>query len=334
MRKTIVVALGVLVLVALALAIVPTTRDEVHWRWASYRNDTTSYESYVKAWPQGRHVAEARTRYDEYGWAGAEAAKTARGYERYLQLHGQGKHVAEAKDRLDSLHWQEAAAAKTVQGFARYLHLHREGKHVAEAKEKIDSLEWQEATAANTVEGFERYLERHGLHAEGRQVAEGPPPVPPPPGSRPDKPAPTARASERYVRLHADEKHVAEAAEAVATLSRTDRAKVVLDYPEVVHAGSTDGKYRWHTTLRETGGHAGFVLQARDYCITDRSGGLWSSSLPWNKTVAVGPGGKATVDHWFGKGHSTSGGTYRTVWLGRDDYGNDISITQTVKLAR
>ena len=51
MKKTIVATLLMLVLLGLALAIIPTTRDEIHWRWASHKDKTTSYESYVKAWP-------------------------------------------------------------------------------------------------------------------------------------------------------------------------------------------------------------------------------------------------------------------------------------------
>ena len=62
MRNTIVVTLGVLLLIALALAIIPTTRDEVHWRWASHRDDSASCGSYVRTWPEGRHAAEAQAR--------------------------------------------------------------------------------------------------------------------------------------------------------------------------------------------------------------------------------------------------------------------------------
>ena len=169
MKKTIVVTLGVFVLVALALAIIPTTRDEIHWRWASHQDESTSYESYVKVWPEGRHAVEARTLYDERGWAEASTANTVQGFERYVQLHGEGKHAAEAQNNIDSLHWQEASTANTVQEFERYVQLHGEGKHAAEAQNNIDSLHWQEASTANTVQGFERYVQ---LHGEGKHAAE------------------------------------------------------------------------------------------------------------------------------------------------------------------
>jgi hypothetical protein len=169
MKTMIVATLGVLVVAALALAIIPTTRDEIHWRWASHKDETASYESYVKTWPEGRHAAEAQARYDEHGWADAESSNTVTQFERYVQLHGEGKHITEAKDNIESRHWREAAAANTVQGFERYVQLHGEGKHITEAKDNIESRHWREAAAANTVTQFERYVQ---LHGEGKHITE------------------------------------------------------------------------------------------------------------------------------------------------------------------
>ncbi len=169
MKKTIGVAIGVLVVAALGLAIIPTTRDEIHWRWASHKNETASYESYVKTWPDGRHAAEAQMRYDERGWTDARAANSVQGFERYVQLHAEGKHVSEAKDNIESLHWQEATGANTVQGFGRYVQLHAEGKHVTKAKDNIESLQWQETTAANTIRSYQNY---RAAHPKGRYAQE------------------------------------------------------------------------------------------------------------------------------------------------------------------
>ena len=103
MKKVFTVTIGVLVVAALALAIIPTTRDEIHWRWASHKDETASYESYVKTWPEGRHAGEAQMRYDEHGWAEAKAANTVQGFEQYVQLHAEGKHVTEAKGKATAL---------------------------------------------------------------------------------------------------------------------------------------------------------------------------------------------------------------------------------------
>ncbi len=172
MKKTICATIGVIVLVAFQVAINPTARDEIHWRWASQKDVTASYEAYVKTWPDGRHAAEAHVRYDEHGWADAQASNAVQGFEQYVQLHGEGKHVAEAIDKIESLHWQEATGANTVQGFERYVQLRGEGKHVAEAKDNIESLRWQEATAANTIRSYRNYGSAHpqGRYAQVSQT--------------------------------------------------------------------------------------------------------------------------------------------------------------------
>jgi hypothetical protein len=178
MKKTIVSTLGVLVVVGLSLAIIPTTRDEIHWHWASHKDETTSYESYLKVWPEGRHAVEARALYDKHGWAEAEAANSVEGFERYVQLHGEGKHVAEAEDSIESLHWREATAANTVAGFERYVQLHGEGKHVTEAEDSIRSLRMDDSlyTAAlqkGTEGALREFLSAfpgHGKEAAARQA--------------------------------------------------------------------------------------------------------------------------------------------------------------------
>jgi len=169
MVKKLGAAIGVLAVAAIALAIIPATRDEIHWRWVSYKDETASYEAYVKAWPAGRHIADALGRYDEHGWADALSANTVKEFERYVQLHGEGKHVAEARDNIESLQWQEAVASNTAQGFEHYIRLHSDGKHFAEALDNIESLDWQEAAAAGTIQGYERYVQ---LHGEGKHAAE------------------------------------------------------------------------------------------------------------------------------------------------------------------
>lgn len=103
MKKTIVATLSVLVVVALALAIIPTTRDEIYWRWASHKDVTTSYESYLKVCPDGRYVAEARARYDELGWVDAEKSNTIRSYRDYVATHPQGRFVQQAETKASAL---------------------------------------------------------------------------------------------------------------------------------------------------------------------------------------------------------------------------------------
>ncbi len=62
MKKALVVTISMLVVLALALAIIPTTRDQLYWYWASHTDETARYEAYLKTWPAGRHAADAQVR--------------------------------------------------------------------------------------------------------------------------------------------------------------------------------------------------------------------------------------------------------------------------------
>ena len=168
MKKTIPVILLVLS-IALAIAIIPTTRDEIHWRWASFKNSTGNYKSYLQVWPKGRHSAEARFRYDEHCWEYAVNKDAFWSFHWYLQLHPEGKHVADARDKIETLSWQKAAGTNNIQEYERYLQSRPEGKHVAEARDKIEILSWQKAAETNNIQGYERYLQSH---PEGKHVVE------------------------------------------------------------------------------------------------------------------------------------------------------------------
>ncbi len=218
MKRTIGITFGLLAVVAPALAILPTTRDEIHWRWAARQDQAAGYRSYVKTWPDGRHAMEAQMRCDEHAWANAQAVNTVEGYERYRRVHREGRHTAEARNRVDALHWQQATAADTIEAFELYLQLHGEGRHAAEAHDHIDALHWQQATATNTVEGFEHYLQ---LHPEGKHAAKA--------GDNIDAlrwqeavTAHTIRSYQDYCRVLPQGQHVQEA-RSRATALKTDR---------------------------------------------------------------------------------------------------------------
>jgi hypothetical protein len=178
MKKAISATVGVLVVVALALAIIPTTRDDIHWHWASHKDATASYEAYVKTWPAGRHATEAKARYDEHGWADAQAANTVQEFERYVQLHADGKHVADAKDSIESLHWQEATAANTIKAYQDYGTALPQGRHLREAQTKAAALRtadapYETAMKAGTEASLRRFLEDfpgHQREADAQQA--------------------------------------------------------------------------------------------------------------------------------------------------------------------
>ena len=91
------------VVVVIALAIIPATRDEIHWLWASHKGDTASYERYVQVWPVGRRAVEAKTRLESLHWQEVIAADTVTRYQDYIRLHSDGPHLREAETTAAAL---------------------------------------------------------------------------------------------------------------------------------------------------------------------------------------------------------------------------------------
>ncbi len=158
MKKAIGVAIGVIILAALVLAMIPTIQDEIHWQWASHKDEVASYESYIETWPAGRYASEAQTRYDERAWADALAANKIEEFKRYTELHPEGKYVAKARDRIEDLHWEAVTGDTTLQGLEKYLQLHPDGSHADEARESIEDLHWKKATTSNTIRSYQDYI--------------------------------------------------------------------------------------------------------------------------------------------------------------------------------
>jgi hypothetical protein len=106
-RATIIASLCLAAVVA-AFWLIPATRDELCWQWASARDRTDNYSGYLANWPRGRHVAEAIRLYDERGWSDVQAAPSRYAYLQYLAKHPAGSHSPEAKTGANDPAWNES----------------------------------------------------------------------------------------------------------------------------------------------------------------------------------------------------------------------------------
>ena len=97
MKRTIIISFGLIVFLCLALAIIPSTRNEFHWYITSHKDKVPSWEKYVLSWPEGRHSVEAWARFDELIWSEAVNSNTAQGYERYINLYNNGKYIKQGR---------------------------------------------------------------------------------------------------------------------------------------------------------------------------------------------------------------------------------------------
>jgi hypothetical protein len=140
MKKSILVILSVIVFMGLAIAIIPSTRDEIKWRVVLRKDLTSGFESYLAAWPAGRHATEAKELYDMHGWADARQTNTIDGFDNYLKIHSEGKYISEARGKIDSLQWQEASLNNTIKSYMTYLEKNPEGKYAETANANSNAL--------------------------------------------------------------------------------------------------------------------------------------------------------------------------------------------------
>lgn len=99
--------------------------DDAAYAKAQRLDTAAAYAEYLRAYPQGRHVQEARVRQtalqeatrqaqeaarraqaDDAAYAEAERADTAASYGAYLATYPQGRHVAEARRRIRLRQWR------------------------------------------------------------------------------------------------------------------------------------------------------------------------------------------------------------------------------------
>lgn len=87
--------------------------DDAAYAEAQRADTAAAYADYLRAYPQGQHVQEARTRQaaakalaDDAAYAEAERADTAAAYGAYLAAYPQGRHVAEARRRQRLRQWR------------------------------------------------------------------------------------------------------------------------------------------------------------------------------------------------------------------------------------
>ena len=99
--------------------------DDAAYAQAQRIDTVAAYADYLRAYPQGQHADEARTRQaareeavrraqeaarqaqaDDAAYAAAQRADTVEGYEEYLQAYPQGRHAAEARQRQQQRQWR------------------------------------------------------------------------------------------------------------------------------------------------------------------------------------------------------------------------------------
>ena len=154
--------------------------DEAYER-AKAADTSEEYADYLRQYPKGRYVEEARQRQadakDDEAYDRAQQAGTAAWYEQYLREYPNGRHAEEARRRhteaKDDEAYRRARSAGTSAAYGVYLREHPDGRYAGEARRlqtaiREDDAAFERAKDSGAAESFEDYLReyRDGRHAE------------------------------------------------------------------------------------------------------------------------------------------------------------------------
>jgi len=178
-KKSLVVFL--LFLCAIAVLVIPATRDEIHWWVTVPFKQASSYKAYINTWPSGRHMEEARVLYDKHLWHEARLANGIPGYTGYLNEQPAGKYVDEARAAIELLHWERADSSTTLKAYQDYLDRYPDGEYYQEALLKraelaVDDTVFEKALETGTedaLKGFIADFPGHAREAEAKSILAG-----------------------------------------------------------------------------------------------------------------------------------------------------------------
>ena len=138
--------LSILCLVVMGLAFTGCDSRESAWLNAEEQNTISAYETFVRQYPDGEHVEEARERIEDMKFASAQAAGAADDLEAYLAAYPRGRHADQAKQVLRQLRYQSAVESATLAEHLRFLQQYPDGEDSDELRNALTSLpKWEES---------------------------------------------------------------------------------------------------------------------------------------------------------------------------------------------
>lgn len=141
-----------LVVVGFALYLGLNHQDEQSlWEKCVRDKELTDVNDYIKEFPNGEHINEARQLYDmlfneKTDWDNAMASDDEDQWRAFIKNYPSGKLVNQAKEKLDDVVWNKAFGQNNKEALRRYLNEFPNGRHVAEARSQFSKLQRAELT--------------------------------------------------------------------------------------------------------------------------------------------------------------------------------------------
>jgi hypothetical protein len=133
----------VVIVIAAVAAILPASRDEAAWCWADSHDHAADFKKYMDAWPTGRHIGEARTKYGQRQWVEDKMAMIRAAYAEAGNSNSaaEAQYEKEKRMRRDFFFWKEATNVNTMDSYRNYLRLFPNGRFASEARAHLSALD-------------------------------------------------------------------------------------------------------------------------------------------------------------------------------------------------
>jgi tetratricopeptide (TPR) repeat protein len=114
--------------------------EEKDWKYAESENSIAAYENYLKQYPQGKFVDEARPSIEKIYFEKAKAADTIEAYEEFLKRYAEGDFADKAHSKIEVIYFDQAKAANSVEACDDFLKRYPEGEYAYQARQILEEI--------------------------------------------------------------------------------------------------------------------------------------------------------------------------------------------------
>ena len=120
-----------------------------------------AWKAYLKSFPTGECVAEAKAELDKTACKAAEKKNSVDGWKEYLKEYPEGKCAPQAQAEFDKAACLKAEQKNSVDGWKEYLKEYPTGKCAAQAKDELEKTSCKTAEKKNSAESWGEYLKEY-----------------------------------------------------------------------------------------------------------------------------------------------------------------------------
>lgn len=135
---SLVISAIVIIILLASVVIYKRIKENDTWELAKTKNTFTSYESYLKEYPNGRFKLTADSLFDESLWSETKKSDNFNSYQTYIKKLSKGKYTLICDSISQSILWIEAKNSQTNDGYKKYISIFPKGKYAEEAKSIIN----------------------------------------------------------------------------------------------------------------------------------------------------------------------------------------------------